>query len=77
MLDFIWNIFGEEFVVFAAGWSRMPVTPPPIERMKTNIAIMRSYFTEKGRPAAEKFFWKNSIPAFKWVRRDSKQPALA
>ena len=77
MLDFIWDIFGEDYIVFAAGWSRMPVTPTPIERMKTNIAIMRSYFLEKGRPAAEKFFWKNSVPAFHWVRRDPMQPALA
>jgi len=77
MLDFIWDIFGEDFLVFAAGWSRMPVTPSPIERMKTNIQIMRSYFMEKGRPAAEKFFWKNSVPAFRWIRRDPAQPALA
>jgi predicted TIM-barrel fold metal-dependent hydrolase len=77
MLDFIWDIFGEDYIVFAAGWSRMPVTPTPIERMKTNIAIMRSYFMEKGRPAAEKFFWKNSVPAFRWLRRDPRQPALA
>lgn len=76
-LDFIYDIFGEDYLVFAAGWSRMPVTPSPIERMKTNIEIFRSYFMEKGRPAAEKFFWKNSIPAFKWVRRDPSQPALA
>jgi len=77
MLDFIWDIFGEDYVVFAAGWSRMPVTPSPIERMKANIQVMRSYFMEKGRPAAEKFFWKNSVPAFKWIRRDPAQPALA
>ena len=77
MLDFIWDIFGEDYIVFAAGWSRMPVTPTPLERMKTNIAIMRSYFMEKGRPAAEKFFWKNSVPAFQWVRREPRQPALA
>ena len=77
MLDFIWDIFGEDYLVFAAGWSRMPGTPSPIERMKTNIEIMRSYFMAKGRPAAEKFFWKNSVPAFRWVRRDPKQPSLA
>jgi predicted TIM-barrel fold metal-dependent hydrolase len=77
MLDFIWDIFGEDYVVFAAGWSRNAVTPSPIERMKTNIRIMRSYFMGKGRPAAEKFFWKNSIPAFRWVRREPTQPALA
>ena len=74
MLDFIWDIFGEYYIVFAAGWSRMPVQPSPIERMRTNIEIMRSYFMAKGRPAAEKFFWKNSVPAFKWVKRDVSQP---
>jgi predicted TIM-barrel fold metal-dependent hydrolase len=76
-LDFIYDIFGEDYLVFAAGWSRMPGTPAPVQRMKTNIEIMRSYFLEKGRQAAEKFFWKNSIPAFKWVRRDPSQPTLA
>lgn len=77
MLDFIWDIYGEDYVVFAAGWSRMPVRPTPIERMKTNLAIMRSYFMEKGRPAAEKFFWKNSVPAFRWVRREPNQPVVS
>jgi len=77
MLDFIWDIFGEDFIVFAAGWSRMPQQPSPIERMKSNLAIFRAYLTAKGRSAAEKFFWKNSVPAFKWVRRDPKQPQLA
>ena len=77
MLDFISDIFGEDYLVFAAGWSRMPVTPSPVERMKANIEVMRSYFLAKGRPAAEKFFWKNSVPAFRWVRRDTRQPSLA
>lgn len=80
MLDFIWDIFGEDYLVFAAGWSRMPYTPPtppPLQRMRTNIEIMRSYFLAKGRPALEKFFWKNSVPAFRWVRREPSQPALA
>jgi predicted TIM-barrel fold metal-dependent hydrolase len=77
MLDFIWDIFGEDFIVFAAGWSRAPQQPPPIERMKTNLKILRSYFLAKGRPAAEKFLWKNSAQAFKWTPRDSKQPHLA
>jgi len=76
MLDFIWDIFGEDYLVFAAGWSRMPLTPSPIERIKTNIRVMRSYFMAKGRPAAEKFFWKNSVPAFRWIRRAPGQPAL-
>lgn len=63
MLDFIWEIFGEDYVVFAG-------------RNKTALEILRVYFMGKGQPAAEKFFWKNSVPAYKWVRRDPKQPQL-
>ena len=51
--------------------------PSPIERMKTNLKILQAYLMAKGRPAAEKFFWQNSVHAFRWVRRDPKQPQLA
>ncbi len=71
MFDFIWDIFGDDFIVFAAGWS-----PSSIERMKSRLKIFQAYVMAKGRPAAEKFFWQNSVHAFKWVRRDSRQPQL-
>jgi L-fuconolactonase len=77
MFDFIWDIFGEDYIVFAAGWSRMPGHPTPVERMRTNIKIFHDYVSAKGRPAAEKFFWKNSVPAFRWQRREPAQPQLA
>jgi len=35
---------------------------------------VRDYFNSKGRAAAEKYFWKNSGAAYRWVRRDDKQP---
>jgi L-fuconolactonase len=78
MFDFIWDIFGEDYIVFAAGWSRMrpqPGQPQPIERMKNNLKAFRTYLSPKGRPAAEKFFWKNSIAAFRWVERSAQQQA--
>jgi predicted TIM-barrel fold metal-dependent hydrolase len=64
MLDFIWNIFGEDYIVYAG-------------RNKEALEILKTYTMAMGRPAAEKFFWKNSIPAFKWVRRDPAQPQLS
>ena len=64
MLDFIWDIFGEDYIVYAG-------------KNKPALDILRTYFTGKGRQAAEKFFWKNSVPAYKWVRRDSRQPQLS
>lgn len=63
VMDFIWDIFGEDLLVYSG-------------RNKTALEILKAYFLAKGRPAAEKFFWKNSVPAFRWVRRDSKQPQL-
>jgi L-fuconolactonase len=68
MLDFMWDIFGEDRVVYASGW------PSPLPKIKAELAILRPYFFAKGKPAAEKFFWKNSVSAFKWVRRDPAQP---
>lgn len=68
MLDFIWDIFGEDHIVYASGW------PTPIDRIKSSMKIVRPYFMAKGREAAEKFFWKNSAPAYKWVQRDPSQP---
>jgi predicted TIM-barrel fold metal-dependent hydrolase len=70
MLDFIWDIFGEDRIVYASGW------PTPIERIRSSLEITRPYFLAKGRAAAEKFFWKNSVPAYKWVRRSESQRRL-
>ena len=61
--DFLWDIFGEDYLIFAG-------------RNKTVIKILRSYFQAKSPAAAEKYFWKNSIPAFRWIRRDPGQPQL-
>lgn len=70
MLDFIWDIFGEDRIVYASGW------PTPIERIRATLDIVKPYFQAKGRSVAEKFFWKNSIPAYRWIHRDSAQPSL-
>lgn len=64
VLDLFWDTFGEDFIVYAG-------------RNKTALDILNSYVMAKGRPAAEKFFWKNSVHAFRWVKRDPKQPQLA
>ena len=64
MLDFLWDIFGEDYVVYA-GANKAP------------LEILRTYFMAKGRPAAEKYFWKNSVPAFRWIKRDPAQPQIA
>jgi L-fuconolactonase len=72
-LDMIWDIFGEDRLLFGSDW---PQTALNWVSMATVIAIVHDYFFEKGRPAAEKYFWKNSLAAYKWVKRDTSQPSV-
>jgi len=43
----------------------------PVEKV---FAVAKEYFRTKPREVAEKYFWKNSVAAYKWVRRDPSQP---
>jgi predicted TIM-barrel fold metal-dependent hydrolase len=72
-LDMIWDIFGEDRLVFGSDW---PQTAGNWISMATVISIVHDYFFEKGRPGAEKYFWKNSLAAYKWVKRDASQPSV-
>jgi len=72
-LDMIWDIFGEDRLVYGSDWPNSAGNWVPYA---TELALVREYFMSKGRPAAEKYFWKNSIAAYKWVKRDSRQPQL-
>ncbi len=72
-LDLIWDIFGEDRLIYASDWPNSAGNWVPYA---TELALVREYFMAKGRPAAEKYFWKNSIAAYKWVRRDPSQPQL-
>jgi predicted TIM-barrel fold metal-dependent hydrolase len=73
-LDMIWDIFGEDRLVYGSDWPNSAGNWVPYA---TELALVREYFMSKGRPAAEKYFWKNSIAAYKWVKREPKQPQLA
>lgn len=62
-MDMIWDIFGEDYCVYSG-------------RNKAALDILMAYFMGKGRGAAEKYFWKNSVRAFKWVKRAPYQPSV-
>lgn len=72
-LDLIWDIFGEDRLVYGSDWPNSAGNWVPYA---TELALVREYFMSRGRPAAEKYFWKNSIAAYKWVKRDARQPRL-
>jgi L-fuconolactonase len=70
-LDEICGVFGEDRVVYGSDWPNSDQMAP----YEKELAVVRDYFNRKGRPAAEKYFWRNSVAAYGWVRRDPSQPA--
>jgi hypothetical protein len=48
-----------------------------VDSLPAIVQIVKDYFNGKSRAAAEKYFWRNSLAAYKWVRRDPSQPQLA
>jgi L-fuconolactonase len=69
-LDALWNIFGEDHVLYASDW---PNSDHHATYQET-ISIIRSYVEAKGPIASEKFFWKNSVAAYRWHPRQADQP---
>ena len=65
ILDHCWECFGADRLIYGSNW-------PVCEKGGTyadQFKIASEYFGEKGRDAAEKFFWKNSRTAYRWVER--------
>lgn len=69
-LDEVFGLFGEDRVMYGSdwpnsdNWGEYPLV----------LRIVREYVAGKGRAAAEKYFWRNSVAAYKWVRRSERQP---
>jgi predicted TIM-barrel fold metal-dependent hydrolase len=70
-LDELWETFGEDRLLYGSDWPNSD----PLGTYEQVFAIVSEYFAAKGREAAEKYFWKNSVAAYKWVRRAENQPA--
>lgn len=69
-LDQIFETFGEDRLIFGSDWPNSDQWAEYPQVFK----IAYDYFTAKGRPVAEKYFWKNSVRAYRWVRRSPDQP---
>ncbi len=71
-LDEIWGIFGEDRILYASDW-------PNSDRWgsyRQVFDVVHEYVSAKGVAVAEKFFWKNSIHAYRWAKRAANQPEL-
>jgi predicted TIM-barrel fold metal-dependent hydrolase len=69
-LDYLFDMFGEDRVIFGSDWPNSFAA----DNLPAIVKIVKDYFSTKSRAAAEKYFWKNSVAAYKWVKRDPKQP---
>jgi L-fuconolactonase len=70
-LDELWNIFGENRLLYGSDWPNSDLWAPYAQLLN----IFLQYFTVKGATIAEKFFWRNSVAAYNWVKREANQPA--
>ena len=72
-LDAIWDIFGPDRLIYGSDWPNSD----PLGSYRQVLKIVEEYFHAKGTAAAEKYFWKNSIAAYRWIKRDARQPGPA
>ena len=69
-LDELFGLFGEDRLVYGSDWPNSDNWAP----YPAVFHVVHEYFTAKGRPIAEKYFWKNSQKAYRWKKRTANQP---
>ena len=70
-LDEVWEMFGPDRVVYGSNW---PVSNR-LAPYPTVLSVVRQYVITKGTDVAEKYFWRNSVAAYRWVKRAANQPS--
>jgi predicted TIM-barrel fold metal-dependent hydrolase len=71
-IDEIFGVFGEDRVLFGSDWPNSDIWAPYPEVLQ----VVQDYFTRKGPAVAEKYFWRNSLAAYRWKPRDPAQRRL-
>jgi predicted TIM-barrel fold metal-dependent hydrolase len=69
-LDELFGIFGEDRLLYGSDWPNSDQWLP----FDVGFRLVKEYFNAKGRAVAEKYFWKNSIAAYNWLKRHRSQP---
>jgi len=70
-LDRLVGVFGQDRILFGSDWPNSDGVAP-VDKI---FAIAKEYFLAQPRAVAEKYLWRNSAAAYKWIRRDASQPA--
>ena len=72
-LNLLVEAFGEDRVMFGSDYPNSDSTTP----VQNVFRIAKEYYASQTAEAAEKYFWKNSMRAYKWVPRTASQRSLA
>jgi len=70
VLDHLFDTFGEDKLIFGSDWPNAAA----VDNLPSIVRIVQDYFYAKGQAVAEKYFWKNSLAAYRWKPRDPSQP---
>ena len=72
-LEEIYGTFGPDRLLFGSDWPNSD----PFGTYGQVLGVVCPFFLAKGRGVAAKFFWKNSVTAYRWAPREPGQPQLA
>lgn len=64
-LDALFELFGPDRIIYGSDWPVCTKVAP----YATVHQIVAQYFATRGRVVAEKYFWRNSHAAYRWVPR--------
>lgn len=71
-LDEMYETFGPDRIIYGSDWPNSA----PLGTYAQVLGVVKQYFAGKGRDVQEKYFWRNSVAAYKWVKREDGQPKL-
>ena len=71
-LDYLIGVFGEDRIIFGSDYPNSDGVAP-VDKV---VGVVKAYFSTKPRSLQEKYFWKNSVTAYHWVKREPRQPTL-
>lgn len=69
-LDLLWGIFGADKLMYGSDWPNSDLWAGYADVFR----LAHEFITQKDRATQEKFYWRNSVKAYRWVKRDSEQP---
>jgi L-fuconolactonase len=72
-LDQLVDTFGEDRVIFGSDYPNSDSTT----QVQNVFRIAKEYYASRTPEATEKFFWKNSLLAYQWIPRTSRQRSLS